>query len=115
MPLFGRLHQVIRKAPGAYVDGRWVEPAEGPPVPVLLSVQPIGTEDYERVQGMAGGQNMAGMVRAYGSTTAPLKEGDVLLYDNARWRCLSAPPPRDTLGPETAHIRYIFTREIDPG
>lgn len=115
MPLFGKLHPVIRKGQGSYVEGRWVEAPEGAPSFVLLSVQPASDADREMVEGDPGGQRLSGLLRAYGGTAAPLKEGDVLLYDGARWRVVSAPPARDALGPDVAHVRYILTREIEPG
>ena len=115
MPLFPRLHLVIRHAAGAWVDGVWNPAMEPDPVPVSLHVQPAGRQDREEVEAMAGGQSLSGVLVAFGGTAAPLKEGDVLLYDSARWRCISAPPPRDVLDADTNHIRYLFTREIAPG
>jgi hypothetical protein len=115
VPLFPRLHLVIRHAAGAWVDGVWNPALEPDPVAVSLHVQPGKREDYETVQAMPGGQSLSGLLIAFGGTAAPLKEGDVLLYDSVRWRCISAPPPRDVLDPETNHVKYYFTREIAPG
>jgi hypothetical protein len=115
MPLFPRNHQIIRVQPGGYVDGRWVPAVEAAPTTHSLHLQPANNVDIEMVQSMPGGQNISGLLRGYGGTTAPLKEGDILLYDNARWVVVSAPPARDVLGPDTAHVRYLFTREIAVG
>lgn len=115
MPLFPRLHQVIRKGQGAYVEGEWVPAPDGAPTTLALNVQPGRAQDYEQVESEPGGQRLSGLLVAYGDTAAPLTEGDILLYGNARWVCISAPPPRDALGPDVAHIRYLFTREIEAG
>lgn len=114
MPLFPRLHLVIRHAAGAWVDGVWNPALEPDPVTVSLDVQPARGSDYEEVQSMPGGQSLSGLLVAYGSTVSPLTENDVLLYAGARWRVFSAPPPRDTLG-DTNHVKYYLTREIAPG
>jgi hypothetical protein len=115
MPLFPRAHTVIRVQPGGYVDGKWTPAVDGPPVSYVLDVQPARSQDFEQVRAEPGGQSLSGLFVAYGATTAPLKEGDILLYDGARHVCISAPPPRDTLGGDVAHVKYLFTRENEPG
>ena len=115
MPFFAKLHTVIRRGSGSYVDGVWTPPTDGPTTTMLLDLQPAKGDDVERVRSDIGGQSLTALLVGYGGTTNPLTEGDILVYGGQRYVVISAPPPRDALSGDTGHVKYLFTRELEAG
>lgn len=62
---------IRRRAPGAWVDGRWVAGGVLAPETILATVQPAQTADYDRLEALPEGRRVEGMVRVY--TTALLE------------------------------------------
>lgn len=76
--------QIRRRAPGAYVAGRWVAGALGMPEFIMATVQPAQLSDYDQMQALPEGRRVDGMVRVYTdamlqfSAEAPDASGDAL-------------------------------------
>lgn len=61
---------IRRRAPGAYVDGRWVPGLESAPETILATVQPAQLADYDMLQRLPEGGRVEAVMRVY--TTAEL-------------------------------------------
>lgn len=59
--------QIRRRAPGAYVDGRWVPGAESAPEMILATVQPAQLADYDLLQRLPEGGRVESVMRVYTS------------------------------------------------
>lgn len=62
--------QIRRRAPGAYVNGRWVPGVESAPETILATVQPAQLADYDMLQRLPEGGRVEAIMRVY--TTAEL-------------------------------------------
>lgn len=76
--------QIRRRAPGAWVAGRWVPGALGSPETIMATVQPAQLSDYDEMQALPEGRRTDGMVRVYTdvvigySAEDPTASGDAL-------------------------------------
>lgn len=100
---------IIPRLPGEYVNGRWVEGADGEPYTVEASVQPATTSDYDRMRAEQSGRRISRMVRIY--TDSPLTvagtddtNGDSLLWEGSRYLVVAVSPWRST---RLKHFRYL--------
>lgn len=69
--------QIRRRAPGAYVAGRWVPGVVSTPENILATVQPAQLADYDLLQRLPEGGRVESIMRVY--TTAELN----LVSENA--------------------------------
>lgn len=76
--------QIRRRLPGAYVAGRWVVGAFGPPETIMATVQPATLADYDKMQALPEGRRVESLMRVYTVTEIqiaaedPTASGDAL-------------------------------------
>lgn len=105
---------IQRRAPGAYVAGRYVAGAIGPDETIMATVQPATLSDYDLLQPLLEGRRVEGVVRVY--TTAEIvvagenteATGDLLIWpDGLRTRpymFMARSPWQSRVIP---HFRYL--------
>ena len=116
---FRRPYQVVRRAAGAYVQGRYVPAPEPAPVGILATVQPLDLSRsgvYEAMQAQAGGRRFSAAWRVYTDSVlqcaGEAEPGDVLLYQGRRL-LIVAVQDRHILGSEVSHYKYVAVEEIE--
>jgi hypothetical protein len=78
--------QIQRRAPGAWVNGRWVVGALGPVETIQATIQPAQLSDYDRVEPLLEGQRIEALARVYTSEVLqvmsedPTASGDLLIW-----------------------------------
>lgn len=114
MSPFRKPYQIIPRAEGEYVQGKWVDGLELEPVTILASVQPASAGDYDQMRAEPGGRRIERMVRIY--TDAVLQvageddtNGAILLWEGGRYLVIGVSPWRSTA---LAHFRYLAAQEV---
>lgn len=110
---------IRRRAPGAWVAGRWVDGAEGAPETILATVQPSQLADYDRLEPLLEGRRAEAIVRVYtaeilacagdaGATT-----GDLLVWPDGQgdqpYIFMARSPWQSRIIP---HFRYLAARLV---
>ncbi len=121
MSSFRKPQTIIRRLPGAYVDGRWVEGADDPnPLTILASVQPAQTADYDKMAPLREGRRIEALVRIYTSDLLNVAGADDRNGDRLSWPY--APRPGEYLVIDVSpwqsgvisHYRYLAALEVEP-
>lgn len=109
-----RTHPRITRAPGSYVNGRWVEGTESQS-DFRASIQPAKKEDYDQLQALAEGRRVESAVRIY--TRTPLavagdtdNNGDMVLYRGDRY-LVTAGSDWNMGMRGVNHYRYLAVRQ----
>jgi hypothetical protein len=117
---FPRIYQVIRRNPGAYVNGVWTPATDTASVDMPMNIQPASSSDYERVQAVASGRRVTAMMRAFAPIDADLKvagtndyPGDIVIYGDRRWLVIGSSRWDVLADPELDHIRYMLALEAE--
>lgn len=77
---------IQRRAPGAWVAGRWVAGDDGPTETIQATVQPATLSDYDELQPLPEGRRIERMVRVYTASILTIAandntaSGDLLLW-----------------------------------
>ena len=110
---FTRPYQLLPKASGAYVRGKWVPGAGSTPRDVLLNVQPAGNEDYQSVQNVPGGRTPAGILVALADEE--LQQGDVVMMGGERWEVMGRQRRAAFGESDTSHWKYLLAHDAVQG
>lgn len=106
---------IYRRAPGAWVAGRWVDPADGAASQIMATVQPAVLSDYDRLEPLLEGRRVEALVRVYTAedlacaADTPTTAGDVLLYRGERYVFMARSPWQSNI---ISHFRYLAARLI---
>lgn len=118
--LFRRIHRLIRRLPGSYVNGIWVPSVELPPQDIALNIQPADDRDYARTQAILSGRRVTAMVTATADLNANLNvagdadwPGDIIIYNNRRWLVIGSATFDAIENSITNHMRYLLTLEAE--
>ena len=117
--LFPKAHQVIRRSPGAFVNGEWRLPIESGAETLALNIQPPNNTDYTRLQAVAPGRRLSSMLIAYAGLDAGLKvagdshPGDVVIYNGRRWLVIGESRWDSFDDPDTSHLVYALALEAE--
>jgi hypothetical protein len=121
MSSFRTPQTIVRRLPGGYVDGRWVDGADDPnPVTILASVQPARQVDYDQMMPMREGRRIEALVRIYTDAVLKVAGADNSNGDRLVWPY--APRPGEYLvidvSPWQSHViphyRYLAALEVEP-
>lgn len=117
---FRRIHKVIRRIPGEYINGIWNSATELPEEDIALNIQPASDSDYSRTEAILSGRRVTAMMTATSDIDADLKvagdgdfPGDIIIYRNKRWLVIGSAPFDSLLGSITNHYRYMITLEAE--
>lgn len=112
---------LIRRGPGAWVAGRWVEGVDDPtPLILLASVQPARQIDYDQMAALHEGRRIEAMVRIYTDAVLNVAGADDSNGDRLVWPY--APRPGEYLVIDVSpwqsrvisHYRYWAALEVEP-
>lgn len=109
-----RTHPRITRAPGGYVNGRWVEGAESQSA-FRASIQPAKKEDYDQLQALAEGRRVESAVRIYTRTQLAVagdtgSNGDIVIYRGDRY-LVTAGSDWNMGMRGVNHYRYLAVRQ----
>lgn len=120
MSSFRRPVQVIRRAAGQWVGGRWVEGPDGPADTIMASVQPATLSDDDTLQALPEGRRVEAMVRVYTDAVLTVAGADNTNGDRVVWP--HGPRPGHYLvravspwqSGVISHYRYLAVLEVEP-
>jgi hypothetical protein len=109
-----RPYQIRRRAPGAWVAGRWVPGAPGEAETIRASVQPATLSDYDLMQALPEGRRVESMVRVYTDVQVqvagnedPVASGDLLDLPQGEYVFVAVSPWQSGI---ISHFRYLAAR-----
>lgn len=118
--MFSKIHKVIRRSGGGYVNGIWVPALESSPEDMVLHIQPASDSDYLRVQTTSGGRRVTAMVTVTADIDAGLHvagdddyPGDIVIYNGRRWIVIGSARFDSLVNSSTNHMRYMATLEAE--
>lgn len=106
---------IKRRAPGAWVAGRWVPGATGAPETIQATVQPAVLSDYNRMEPLLEGRRVEAMIRVYtvdvlavGGQDAQAS-GDIVEWQGDDYEIVAKSPWQSNIIP---HYRYLAARLV---
>lgn len=119
---FPKVHAVIRRTVGGYVNGIWTPAAESAQEPFVCNIQPASAGDYTRAQAVSSGRRVTAMMRLYAPVDASLKvagdnghPGDIVIYGGERWLVIGSARWDVMNDPDVSHMRYMIALEAEQG
>lgn len=112
---------IVRRGPGAWVEGRWIDGADDPaPLTILASIQPAKLIDYDAMRPLREGRRIEAMVRIYTDSVLNVAGANDSNGDRLRWPY--APRPGEYLVIDVSpwqsnvisHFRYLAALEVEP-
>jgi hypothetical protein len=118
--MFRRIHKLIRRLPGSYVNGIWQPHLELEQEDIALNIQPATDYDYTRTQAILAGRRVTAMMTATADLEANLHvsgdgdwPGDIIIYNGRRWLVIGSARFDSIPGSITNHMRYLITLEAE--
>lgn len=109
-----RPYTIRRRAPGAYVNGRWVPGTAGAAETIRASVQPAQLSDYDMLEPLPEGRRVESLVRVYTSVLlqvagneSPTASGDLLDLPQGEYVFMAVSPWQSGI---ISHYRYLAAR-----
>lgn len=118
--MFRRIHKLIRRSPGTYVNGIWVPAFEAGEEDIALNIQPATDYDYTRTQAILAGRRVTAMCTATADLNAGIHvagdgdwPGDIIIYNGRRWLVIGSAVFDAIPNSITNHLRYLLTLEAE--
>jgi hypothetical protein len=113
-----RNHPLTTRAPGQWVEGRWVDGEESESS-FRASIQPATKGDYEKLEALAEGRRVAAAIRIYTRTQlaaagGDTHNGDIITYRGDRYLVTAASDWNVGMR-GLDHYRYLAVRQPLPG